>query len=66
MQHLKIYNKNDVLSVTKLRRFETKLGERIKTVSNPAELEQSIAKHLGLPTAPAGKVSEPAAKSPKK
>ncbi|MFO1262558.1 MAG: hypothetical protein U1E84_04335 [Rhodoferax sp.] len=29
-------------------------------------LEQSIAKHLGLPTAPAGKVSEPAAKSPKK
>ncbi len=29
-------------------------------------LEQSIAKHLGLPTPPAGKVSEPAAKSPKK
>jgi len=29
-------------------------------------LEQSVAKHLGLPTAPAGKASEPAAKSPKK
>ncbi len=29
-------------------------------------LEQSIAKHLGLPTAPAGKASEPATKSPKK
>lgn len=29
-------------------------------------LEQSIAKHLGLPTAPAGKVSDPATKSPKK
>lgn len=29
-------------------------------------LEQSIAKHLGLTVAPAGKASEPAAKSPKK
>lgn len=43
MPHLKLYNKQDVLSLTRLRRFETKLGERIKTVSNPAELEQSIA-----------------------
>ena len=26
MQHLKIYNKADILSLTKIRRFETKLG----------------------------------------
>src|SRR6185436_13894202 len=30
-------------SLTKLRRFETKLGERIQVIHNSAELEKSIA-----------------------
>ncbi|HEV7781224.1 MAG TPA: arginase family protein [Chitinophagaceae bacterium] len=42
MQHLKVYSKQDILSLTKLRRFETKLGERLQTV-NSGDLETSIA-----------------------
>ena len=42
MQHLKLYTKQDILSLTKLRRFETKLGERLQIV-NSADLEASIA-----------------------
>jgi hypothetical protein len=34
MQHLKIYNKQDIVSLTKIRRFETKLGERINRVQD--------------------------------
>jgi len=44
MQHLKIYNKQDVLSLTKIRRFETKLGERIHVIDDPNNLEESLAK----------------------
>jgi formiminoglutamase len=40
--HLKVYNKQDVLSLTKLRRFETKLGERIQVVNSSEDLEKSI------------------------
>jgi formiminoglutamase len=43
MRHLKVYNKQDVLSLTKLRRFETKLGERLQTLSNPGDIETSLA-----------------------
>lgn len=42
VRHLKIYSKEDVLSLTKLRRFETKLGERIK-VLNGSDLEYGIS-----------------------
>jgi formiminoglutamase len=42
MQHLKIYSKQDILSVTKLRRFETKLGEQIQVIQDASQLEQSI------------------------
>ncbi len=42
MQHLKIYSKQDVLSLTKLRRFETKLGEQVLVPLDPSSLEQSI------------------------
>ncbi len=44
MHHLKIYNKQDVLSLTKIRRFETKLGERIHVINDAKQLEESIAK----------------------
>ncbi|HVG41664.1 MAG TPA: formimidoylglutamase [Chitinophagaceae bacterium] len=30
MKHLKVYTKSDIVSLTKLRRFETKLGEQIQ------------------------------------
>ena len=43
MPHLKIYNKQDVLSLTRLRRFETKLGERLQVVADAGELESSIS-----------------------
>ncbi|MBC7946340.1 MAG: arginase family protein [Chitinophagaceae bacterium] len=43
MHHLKVYSKQDVLSLTKLRRFETKLGERLQTVYDSSSIEQSLA-----------------------
>ena len=43
MQHLKVYNKQDVLSLTKLRKFETKVGERIQIVTPGADIETADA-----------------------
>ncbi len=43
MQHLKIYNKTDVLSLTKIRRFETKLGERINVMPENVDIPTAIA-----------------------
>lgn len=43
MPHLKIYNKEDVLSLTKIRRFETKLGERLQVVADAGDIAKSIA-----------------------
>lgn len=43
MQHLKLYTKQDVLSLTRLRRFETKVGERLQTIHHAGEIEKSIA-----------------------
>jgi len=40
--HLKIYNKQDILSLTRIRRFETKLGEIIQALGSPQNIEQSI------------------------
>src|SRR3954466_7546123 len=42
MQHLKIYNKQDILSLTRIRRFETKLGEVIQALGNHQNIEQAI------------------------
>ena len=55
MQYLKVYNRHDVLTLTRLRRFETKIGERVSvlqdTASVEASLEKSTAKFviLGVP-----------------
>lgn len=55
MNYFKFYNKQDVLSVTNIRRFETRLGERVqvlKDTSNPEEsLQASKARFvvLGIP-----------------
>jgi formiminoglutamase len=42
MNHFKFYNKQDILSLTKIRRFETKLGERVQTVKDAGSLEESL------------------------
>lgn len=55
MQHFNIYTKQHVLSLTKLRRFETKLGERVQVINDPKNIErclsESNAKYvlLGVP-----------------
>ncbi|HMU47518.1 MAG TPA: arginase family protein [Chitinophagaceae bacterium] len=41
--HLKVYNKQDILSLTKLRRFETKLGERLQVVDDVDDVAKSLA-----------------------
>ncbi len=43
MQYLKVYNRHDVLSITRLRRFETKIGERLLVAQDPTNIETSIA-----------------------
>jgi formiminoglutamase len=42
MQHLKIYSKQDILSLTRIRRFETKLGEMIQALGNLQNIEQAL------------------------
>jgi len=42
MQYLKLYSKPDILTLTRLRRFETKLGERVHVCNDAANIEQSI------------------------
>jgi len=42
IQHLRIYNKQDILSLTRMRRFETKLGERIQVLTSN-DIEHSLA-----------------------
>ena len=41
LTHFKRYTKSDVLSLTKLRRFETKIGERV-SVLNEGDIIQAI------------------------
>ncbi|MEP7142405.1 MAG: formimidoylglutamase [Ferruginibacter sp.] len=55
MKHFKFYTREDILSVTNIRRFETKLGERILDIRPDGEwvkmLQHSKAKYvlLGIP-----------------
>ena len=55
MKHFKFYSKADILSLTKVRRFETKLGERVQFLKPDGEwpevLQQSPAKYVlvGIP-----------------
>ncbi len=54
-RHFKYYDKEDILSLTHIRRFETKLGERIRVIGNKEHpeqsLQQSVAKYVlfGVP-----------------
>ena len=55
MKHFKFYSKQDILSATNIRRFETKLGESVQFVKSAAnwidDLQKSTAKYvlLGIP-----------------
>ena len=42
IQHFKFYNKQDILGLTKIRRFETKLGELVQTVNSLQDFESSL------------------------
>ncbi len=42
LTHFKPYTKQDILSLVKLRRFETKLGERVQVLPHSAEVAASI------------------------
>lgn len=42
MKHFKFYNKHDILSLTKIRRFETKLGESIQSLPSQEPLEKIL------------------------
>ena len=42
MKHLKYYTKQDILSLTKIRRFETKLGEMLQVIDDQHNLEKSL------------------------
>jgi len=42
--HFKCYDKQDLLSATRLRRFETKLGERIQVVADKNNIEESLGR----------------------
>lgn len=55
MKHFKFYNKHDVLNLTRMRRFETKLGESVHVLADKAsweaDLQQSSARYVifGIP-----------------
>ena len=55
MKHFKFYTKEDILSLTKVRQYETKIGERLKNIQSETDwiqqLQQSPAKFvlLGIP-----------------
>lgn len=42
MTHFTFYDKQAILSLTKMRRFETKLGERVQVPGNMKELDASL------------------------
>lgn len=43
LKHFKTYTKQDLLSLTKLRKFETKLGERVTAIKQASHLPDSLA-----------------------
>ena len=42
MQHFKFYNKQDLLYLTRIRRFETRLGERVQSLPVAESWEQAL------------------------
>ena len=42
MKHFKFYSKKDVLSLTKVRRYETRIGERIQHLKEGADWPEAL------------------------
>ncbi|BAV06326.1 formiminoglutamase [Filimonas lacunae] len=42
MKHLKLYTKEDILAVTRIRKFETKLGECVQVLNDFSNIEASL------------------------
>ena len=42
LQHFKTYSKQDILALTKLRQFETKLGEQVQVIKSLSDLESEL------------------------
>lgn len=42
MERFRFYTREDLMALTKIRRFETKLGERLQVVKNSNDLEASL------------------------
>ncbi|KIC91913.1 formimidoylglutamase [Flavihumibacter sp. ZG627] len=42
MQHFKFYSKQDTLYLTRIRRYETKLGERVQVLNGHDQLEEKL------------------------
>lgn len=42
LTHFKRYSKGDILSLTKLRRFETKMGERVAVLNDATDVNESM------------------------
>ncbi len=43
MKHFRYYAKQDILNITRLRRYETKLGERLKTIDASSDILGQLA-----------------------
>lgn len=43
MKHFKYYNKQDILRLTRVRKFETRLGERVKCLTDKTSVEDALA-----------------------
>ena len=43
MRHLKVYSRQDALSLTSVRRFETKIGERVQVVADKVDLHEQLS-----------------------
>ena len=41
-KYFRFYSKQDVLSLTKIRRFETKVGEKVQVLANPQNFEEAL------------------------
>ncbi|MBO9571227.1 MAG: formimidoylglutamase [Chitinophagaceae bacterium] len=42
MNHFKTFSKNKILSLTRVRKFETKLGERVEVLSEKTDIHEAI------------------------
>ncbi len=42
MAHFNFYSKQDILSLTQMRRFETRLGEKVQVIADPGNIEKSL------------------------